>query len=626
MIDPAEYNSDILMSQSDRQEALDDLLFRAALETAGQEVFGSAALALVVSQGVSDPNRIIQSGAAGRTLLLGALTGLNATSRTYSSAPRAPQACLDISLDPNALLPHAASALPVFERLALWLIRAGADPWIQDAQGQDALDLALTANARTTVRLLLSHPNRPSQAALETRKTSLSGRATPWMHALAYEGFVDLFDDLAHAGWNPESLDRNGWTPAAWVNRPEVLERVLDHHSDPGSVQLSVDLNAAWARRALQKTHDNHFKLAELTKVLSSRTTLTSEGKEALRLQKIVEEWIAATPSKQSYSVPGVKWTCDAAKDENVEAIDLMTKYFDRRFQTKSRTAKGSWSPLGAALWALRRGESDSNAAAGKFSPVLVQVLSAQPEQARLAWLNEEITPRLTNRGLALWSLADRCSPEATQFLSQGLSSDHADQERMKATTNATVVMANNSSERTWRVVLADKWLRSAQSENMFSGTLPNWVWPHLRALSRKKLLTLAKSDYQRLVQRAAHALDERDPAPEVLSAVPALLAFTAPSLSDVTNNWSNESAEFVAQLRLRLWKSLNGLIADHPELSAQIPSKAYPFTDLASDIEKGKSEFPSSQAWKSWLDRSRLMGVSTKASDTSSSRPRPKM
>ena len=626
MIDPAEYNSDILMTQADRQEALDDLLFRAALETAGQEVFGSAALALVVSQGVSDPNRVIQSGGSGRTLLLGALAGLIATTRTFSSAPPAPRERLDVSLDPTSLLPHAVSTLPVFERLAIWFVRAGADPWIQDAQGQDALDLALSANARTLVGMLLAHPNRPSQAALETRKTSLTGRATPWMHALAYQGYVDLFDDLTEAGWNPESLDRNGWPPAAWVNRPEVLERVLDRHSDPGNVQLSVDLNAAWARRALQKTHENAFKPAELVGVLSSRTTLTSEDKAALRLQKVVEEWIAATPSKQSYSVPGVKWTYGSAKDENAEAIDLMTKYFDRRFQTKSRTAKGSWSPLGAALWALRRGESDSNAAAGKFSPVLVQVLSAQPEQARLAWLNEEITPGLTNRGLALWSLADRCSPEATQLLSQGLSSDHADQERMKATTSAVVAMANNSSERTWRVVLADKWLRSAQYENMFSGTLPNWVWPHLRALSRKKLLTLAKSDYQRLVQRAAHALDERDPAPEVLSAVPALLAFTAPSLSDVTNNWSNESAEFVAQLRLRLWKSLNGLITDHPELSAQIPSKAYPFTDLASDIEKGKSEFPSSQAWKSWLDRSRLMGVSTKASDTSSSRPRPKM
>ena len=107
MIDPAEYNSDILMSQSDRQEALDDLLFRAALETAGQEVFGSAALALVVSQGVSDPNRVIQSGGSGRTLLLGALAGLIATTRTFSSAPPAPRERLDVSLDPNALLPHA---------------------------------------------------------------------------------------------------------------------------------------------------------------------------------------------------------------------------------------------------------------------------------------------------------------------------------------------------------------------------------------------------------------------------------------------------------------------------------------------------------------------------------------
>lgn len=626
MIDPAEYNSDILMPQSDRQEALDSLLFRAALETAGQEVFGSAALALVVSQGVSDPNRVIQSGGSGRTLLLGALAGLIATTRTFSSAPPAPRERLDVSLDPKALLPHAVSTLPVFERLAIWFVRAGADPWIQDAQGQDALDLALSANARTLVGMLLAHPNRPSQAALETRKTSLTGRATPWMHALAYQGYVDLFDDLTEAGWNPESLDRNGWTPAAWVNRPEVLERVLDRHSDPGNVQLSVDLNAAWARRALQKTHDNHFKPPELTKVLSSRTTLTSEDKEALRLQKIVEEWIAATPSKQSYSVPGVKWTYGAASDENAEAINLMTKYFDRRFQTKSRTAKGSWSPLGAALWALRRGESDANAAAGKFSPVLVQVLSAQPEPARQAWLNEEITPGLTNRGLALWSLADRCSPEAKELLSQGLSSDHADQERMKATTSGVVAMASNSSEHTWRAVLADKWLRSAQSENMFSGTLPNWIWPHIQKISGKQLLTLAKSDYQRLTHAVARALDERDPSPEVLSAVPALLSFTAPSLADVTNSWSNESAEFVAQLRLRLWKSLNGLITDHPELSAHIPSKAYPFTDLASDIEKGKSEFPSSQTWKTWLDRSRLMGVSAQASDTAASRPKPKM
>src|SRR5690606_26203712 len=55
-------------------------------------------------------------------------------SRRTGAAPR-----LEVPLAPGGAWPEGFFQLPARERLACWLVQAGADPWACDGNGEDAL-------------------------------------------------------------------------------------------------------------------------------------------------------------------------------------------------------------------------------------------------------------------------------------------------------------------------------------------------------------------------------------------------------------------------------------------------------------------------------------------------------
>ena len=306
------------------------------------------------------------------------------------------------------------------ERLAMWLIRAGADPWAKDQDGKDALDLAVEAGSRSLVSMLLSHPQCPPLDALRLRTSNFPGRQVPWLHVAAYTDNAGLFEDLVDMGCDIHATDRQGWTALGWVNQPPMLAHLLERHSFFS--QEIATASEAWQKRLLNKLAPHNFKVEPLRQTLEDCAPPSEEQALQTRLTDMANRWLSAKPTDKSYHFKGVKVTGIHEKDR--ELVDLIQTHWDWRIEIPSGAAKGTWSLLGAAVWGMWRGhvtggEDHRKKIAGW---VLQQLEKAGPSKAK-AWLEEEFRPSLTNRGMLAWLVMADAAPEQKKALLSGSAS-----------------------------------------------------------------------------------------------------------------------------------------------------------------------------------------------------------
>lgn len=603
--------------------AFEDVMFRAAGDESPQ-VFGDAGLAMALLGAVPDPNQIIHPQERAQPALSAALSGLAKIRRDNPASP-----LYRVSLDPAQPLPEGVEKLPSLERLAIWLMRSGANPWLADAEGADGFDWAMRANSRTLVHMILSHPDCPAQADLEARTTAISGRVLPWIHTLAYANFLNLFDDMVDRSWNPVARDRNGWVPAAWVHGPTQLQRVLDRHPDELDDAMSVELNAAWQRRKLKKLHSTgSLDVEKLAQTLAEQTKLTPEQEELLTLQKVVEQWLAFTPTKKSYNNTGLHWR-NAKEDTHADTIELMIKHFDKRYESKARTSKGMWSPLAAAFWAAARGEDDKNSAIKGLLPAAEKILSAQSPEARLAWFNEEIIPGLTNQSFVMLMAGPDMDKEQRNFFSQGLDENHAVQQRVGLATTALLTLGQRASGDQWVGILKHSWFHQGKAEGLFGySAAPDWMWENMKLAAQAGMFRPNLDAFSSLVRQACEKLAVNDPA--VPGMIPLIIKMAGLGAYDIEGgtsySYANESAKKVQQARVKLWKATEEYLEANPEHARLLDSKDYPFGDYKHAIQKGDMDLPDALAWESMLRRRQLMDLAAEAPADASPRRAPRM
>ena len=417
--------NDALMPPSDRQELLERLMGAGGY---GSEIEsrGKTALALLLAHGLPAPDASFQVPGATtpKSWLSATLAALHARKKSeFTRATRAPEPRLVVSLDPADPWPEDITQLPAHERIALWLLRSGADPWHRDDAGRDALDLAVAAQARTLLAALLAHPGCPPLDELKARTTTISGREVPWLHALAYANGMEMFEDLVEAGFDRTQPDRSGWPPAAWANTVDTLQALLDRQSEEDTASQQVALEKAWSRRTTLRLVEDTFKQDQMSQALAARAGMPAQDQAQVALFKAIQPCLAANPAKQPYHYKGVLWAnphgTEARKIEQAALRDLMRAHFDWRFTQKSGTARGCWSLLAAVVWGTVRGERDA-AANRALVGVIREILEGQPAAARVAWLDESIRPGLTNRGLVCWALGEQLSSVDRQWVAQG--------------------------------------------------------------------------------------------------------------------------------------------------------------------------------------------------------------
>ena len=323
---------------------------------------------------------------------------------------------VDVSPEPTEPWPEAGlETISHRERLALWLIRAGADPWAKDHEGKDALDLAIEAGSRSVVATLLAHPRCPPLETLRQRTSGLPGRQVPWLHVAAYTGNAGLFEDLVALGCDLHATDRQGWSALGWVNRPAMLSHLLEHHAF--SSEEVATASEAWQKRLLGKLTVHNFKVEPLREVVDSRAPVSEEQALEMALKDLTNNWLSGKPSEKTYHFKGRKLSGDPEKDKNLN--DTVQAHWDWRFSVATGVAKGTWSLLGAAVWGLWRGQiKDERGDAHKHvvNWALRQLELAGPEKAS-AWLEEEFRPGVKNRGMIAWLVMTVGLPEQKKNL-----------------------------------------------------------------------------------------------------------------------------------------------------------------------------------------------------------------
>lgn len=349
------------------------------------------ALALAIAGWCTDPNALVPNDRG--PVLLRALHNLR-----VEALDKGLSGCLEVSPDPAVEWPEGMEKLTPRERLAMWLIRAGADPWATDDEGKDAMDLAVEAGSRSLVAMLLAHPNCPSLDTLKQRTSNAVGRQVSWLHVAAYRGYAGLFDDLAGLGFDVHSVDRQGWSPVGWVNHPGMLESILQNHEF--SAQEMAAASIAWEKRNLAKLTWGKFDVSALRAVVASTVALSPEQEAQNKLVDLVNGWLAAKPTEQSYNFKGKKLNSQSAESMK----ELVLGHWDWRLTVGSGSGKGTWSLLSAAVWgnwrANVRGSDDAIQGLTVWTVDVLETVGAEKSER---WLDEQIRPGLTNRGMLGW-------------------------------------------------------------------------------------------------------------------------------------------------------------------------------------------------------------------------------
>lgn len=325
-----------------------------------------------------------------------------ALSKTLSTEQNTERKRRPLSLSDDSW-PADVGVMSPWERLAAHLIRQGADPWIKDGEGLDALDWAFRSGSRSVMGLLFAHPQCPPLEALQARTDAYPGRRVPWIHGAVYRGHLHLFQDLLDQGWSKHAVDQQGWTALSWVNSPSVLDALVPHY-DFLSDDQKLELRQSWVRRGAMKLYRPHLSLSPLIEGFEKTFPLGEDALQSSEDQKTLTNLLAIKPG-----------SANRYKGVSVDAVlGGAAKDFDAFFEknwgvvgTGSGSTKGAWTLPLAGLWAGMRKESDQLPAIATAFVNRLQA-GAAPE-----WLNAVMRPadkqgqgRVVRGGLAWFVVA----------------------------------------------------------------------------------------------------------------------------------------------------------------------------------------------------------------------------
>lgn len=523
-----------------------------------------------------------------------------------------PQARVGIDWSLGAEWPEEITTLPASCRVALWLIKAGSDPWAPDEEGLDALDWAVRANARGLINALLSHPQAPPLEQLSQRTVEVwAGKSIPWVHYLSLFNATEVAGDLIDFGLSPNQLDASGWPAAAWASSPESLEFVLNR--SPLDSELRKVVPLAWQKREASKWHPGGFIASRMDKALKSLSPLSSKEESDLDFMKKMNELLRATPAKEHYEFGGLLW----GRADSDEIKHWATENANQVLKVKAGPARGVWDPWSALLWAAirvkpRGGWGSAQHRLGLASQGLEEMLLELSEADRGRWLNAPIRPDLTRRDFLLAALGPDRVPSAHP-------KDMGADEVLGLMVDASLLMLGKNASADWHACIEELLAWSTlplQEELSFAPQSP--VWGSLDALRQRGVSPWPASLVQRATEEAVACLGQGVPGELRAQAFNLALSYMGVPTSKWQGKHTPASDKAHASHQARHWEALAHAAQQEPDVF--ILPKEYPFVGGPEQLKEG---IPSPQAWESFLHEFSLDCALPRSTPSSSPKPR---
>lgn len=345
---------------------------------------GHWALALHLEQAACDPN----VRRFGVPLLHGTLKTM--IERRYVDRSEAPTQVYPLTLDGD--WPEVDAQVNGRELLAARLVAGGADPWVRDEEGLDALDWAVRARNGALFDQLLRHPNCPERDTLWKRTAPTEQRSLPWVHVAVNQSDWRFLDALIHAGAPVDARDTVGWLPAAWARHAQGIQALSERRMLPQDDGNRLATQKAWGRRMALNIVEGTLPLDAMTRAWNDVSPQSAKLQKTATWSRHIESWLAHKPLSDRPP------PADFPGEGDEEAFAFR--------QSGSRgVAKGTWSLPGARLYALLASDAAAWQRYGGSKPLdwLTQLdawWQGADDSMVMAWLDEPIRPGLSNRGL----------------------------------------------------------------------------------------------------------------------------------------------------------------------------------------------------------------------------------
>lgn len=368
------------------------------------DVPGEWCCALALAQGLGDPSAL---GLQNMPLLHGTLKALLGEYRPVFKPSR--KTVCPLSLEepwPELEVPDPMDKGVVHprERLALWLTAAGADPWVKDANGWDALDWAAECGSRSVFDQLLRHPGCPPRAQLWSRTLSAEQRTLPWTHVAVNRRRWGWLKDLMDAGAPVMALDKMGWPAAAWAAQADDLAPLARLEALPRDAAGNALVQQAWGRRQAMGIAQGRLDLEKMRSAMTAHAPLSAaDSQKTVWAQRIEAELAQKCNAKAPYR-GGPK---QLGTPEELKAYGGASQGF--RHEVSRGAGKGLWSPVSAVAMAMLTTVESS---APKNREALEHLVADWHPEYLGQWLDAPIRPGLTPRGMLWWILRATVRPD----------------------------------------------------------------------------------------------------------------------------------------------------------------------------------------------------------------------
>lgn len=526
--------------------------------------------------------------------------------------------------------PIDVAAMSPWERLAAHLIRAGADPWVKDSEGLDALDWAFRSGARSVMGMLFLHPGCPPLQELQGRVDSYPGRRVPWLHATAYRGHGEMFQDLLAQGWSKQVLDQQGWTALSWVNTPNMLNVLLPEYSDLSDEQ-KLQLRHSWVRRGTMKLYPSGSSLNPLVSGFEQAFPLGEASLQASEEQKVLAQLLAVKPGSTN-------------KYKGVNPASVMgsnpggfAQFFEQNWTVTgvgTGASKGSWSMPMAGLWAALRHNSESLPAIGTALVEKLRTVSA-PE-----WLNTSLraadkqgSGQVVQGGLAWFVMAsmttrdgyDRPTTERLLALEDMWENPGGRSRGLQEAVAFTAAYCGNSASSDWKNSLGFRW------SNAILNAFRSGDMPDEEASQWAQLARVGTTVYmERWMLLAERLLQEKVVAP-IAEEAPSGRYRLLDSLLNPDFQWGRTASSGTGgyqKCRTVKLKLLRALVAAHEQSGVGLLPERLPFSDseynnMLAENPGLKTGLPPAEGWSVFARSLHLDKVIPAAPSGRSSKPR---
>ena len=511
-----------------------------------------------------------------------------------------PQARVGMDWTPGAPWPADIHLLPAPARLALWLIKAGADPWAPDEEGLDALDWAIQVNSRPLVHALMSHPHAPSVEQIKERRVELWGKSTPWLHYLAHYNAVEVMGDLIEVGFDPLQPDSRGWIPLAWASSEDTVKFLVGQGMPTEDQRKAVSV--AWSQRYAKKWNPGEFFPSVLDQALDAVAPLSSKSEDQVAFVRTMEEFLRSSPAKKHYEFAGHLWS----SRNNEELKSWVLENEDRQIQVNSGPARGSWEAWTASLWAAIRVEGAGPTGTvhhrqKAFAEAFDERMTHMPQTEREKWLDTPIRPGLSRRGFLTVALGSS-RPAFITPQSMPAASIFA------LVVPSVISLMGKNPGQDWAGViksLASSSLGEAYPHLSFAPDSP--IWDGVLEMARAGLTAWTQAQASQILDTAIQVVaDTPDtPSPVHLKAFEVAMAYLGCKASDWEGKTTTSSESAHAQHQASVWPALVQVMRTRPDVF--VPPEEYPFYPAAAKANAG---IPSAQAWAAFKEECRLSKV----------------